>query len=198
MYTTQSTVQWLVAEVVFEQTNSTTMEKKKRKLIGVVLIAVSLTLFGFRAVEGVKLKQNCTGYLKRAADANTIELATEELNRAIDYLEANALTTGYTSILWRTPDEDIDFWFRNLVASREELTNLSPNASPLERTNVLIKLRETLTDSGEKTKVTVPGGLAVYPNNLMWAILMWFSVLGVVIGFGMLAGDQKAAQQPQV
>jgi len=173
------------------------MDKKKRKLIGVVFIAASLTLFGFRAVEGVKLKQNCTGYLKRAADANTIELATEELNRAIDYLEANALTTGYTSILWRTPDEDIDFWYRNLVASRAELTSLAPDAAPLERTNVLIKLRETLTDSGEKTKVTVPGGLAVYPNNLIWAVLMWFAAIGLVIGFGMLAGDQKAVDQPQ-
>jgi hypothetical protein len=173
------------------------MDKKKRKLIGVVFIAASLTLFGFRVVESVQLKQNCTGYLKRAADANTIELATVELDRAITYLEANGLTTGYTSILWRTPDEDIDFWYRNLVASRAELTSLAPDATALERTNVLIKLRETLTDSGEKTKATVPGGLAVYPNNLIWAVLMWFAAIGLVIGFGVLANDQKAIDQPQ-
>ena len=37
-----------------------------------------------------------TGYLKRAADANTIILANEEFSKAISYLESNNLTSGYT------------------------------------------------------------------------------------------------------
>ncbi len=60
---------------------------------------------------------------------------------------------------------------RNLKASVEELKTLN-STSALEKTNVLMKLRETLLDSGEKTKVTVPPGLVVYPNNTLWAILM--------------------------
>lgn len=46
----------------------------------------------------MELKQNVSGFLKRAADANTIELANQELTKALDYLEANNLTSGYTSI----------------------------------------------------------------------------------------------------
>lgn len=147
--------------------------------IGIVLILISILIFGMRISKGIELKQNVTGYLKRAADANTIALAEEELSKAIGYLESNDLTSGYTSILWKTPDEDIEFWYKNLKASQVELQNLN-SESALERTNVLIKLRETLVDQGQKTKVTVPQGLSVYPNNKLWALLM---IIAIVAGF---------------
>ena len=152
-----------------------------KNVISVLLILVSFTIFGFRISKNVHFKQNVTGYLKRAADANTIELAEQELTKVINYLEANKLTTGYTSILWETPDEDIDYWYRNLKASQLELQTLE-SESALEKTNVLIKLRETLVDVGESTKVTVPDGLAVYPNNKMWVLLMIFAIIAGFIG----------------
>jgi hypothetical protein len=126
-------------------------------------------IFGFRISKNIEFKQNVSGYLKRAADANTIALANQELTKVIDYLEANNITEGYTSIFYETPNEDISFWYQNLKASQLELTNLQ-SESALEKTNVLMKLRETLVDNGEKTRVTIPPGLAVYPNNTMWAL----------------------------
>jgi hypothetical protein len=159
-----------------------------KNFVNIILIVISLVIFGLRIAKSIEFKQNVSGYLKRAADANTIDLAHEELSKALLYLEANNLTKGHTSILYKTPDEDIDFWYRNLKASQLELARLQ-SESALERTNVLIKLRETLLDTGEKTKVTVPKGLAVYPNNRTWAILMWLaSILGTV-GFIRLAVD---------
>ena len=138
------------------------------KLIGIILILLASVIFGFRISKNIVLKQNVSGYLKRAADANTIDLANQELLKVIDYLEANNITEGYTSIFYETPNEDIGFWYQNLKASQNELANLN-SESALEKTNVLIKLRETLVDNGEKTRVTIPPGLAVYPNNTMWA-----------------------------
>jgi hypothetical protein len=91
------------------------------------------------------------------------------------------MTSGYTSILWQTPDEDIGFWYTNLKASQQELQNLQSN-SALEKTNVLIKLRETLLDVGERTRVTEPEGLSVYPNNKLWAFLMTFALVGIFYG----------------
>ena len=146
-----------------------------------LLILISITIFGIRISKGIRFKQNVTGYLKRAADANTMELAEGELTKAINYLETNKITTGYTSILWKTPDEDIDYWYRNLKASQLELQNLK-SESALERTNVLIKLRETLVDVGEKTKVTMPKGIAVFPNNKLWAILTTIGIIAGCIG----------------
>ncbi len=152
-----------------------------KTLLSILLILVSIGIFGTRISKKVVFEQNVKGYLKRAGDANTIELANVELTKALDYLEANNLTSGYTSILWKTPDEDIDFWYRNLKASQRELQTLN-SESPLERTNVLMKLRETLLDVGESTRVTVPDGLAVYPNNKFWAFLMSFALLAGFIG----------------
>ena len=164
-----------------------------KNILSVVLILVSLIIFGMRISKGIELKQNVTGYLKRAADANTIKLANEELTKSIKYLESKNLTTGYTSILWKTPDEDIDFWYRNLKASQSELSNLK-SESALEKTNVLIKLRETLLDSGEKSKVTVPKGLSVYPNNKLWAFLTLIAILAGFIGFmiPVIEADKKS------
>lgn len=147
-------------------------------LISAVLILFSVGVFGVRISKRIAFKQNVSGYLKRAADASTIDLANAELTKVIDYLEANNLTSGYTSVMWKTPNEDIGFWYQNLKASQQELQNLNSN-SALERTNVLMKLRETLLDTGEKTRVTIPDGLSVYPHNLRWGILS----LGAFIAF---------------
>lgn len=150
------------------------------KYINLLLLVFCISACGARIYKGIVFKQNVTGYLKRAADANTIDLASVELGKAITYLEKNNLTTGFTSIIYQTPDEDIDFWYRNLKASEDELKNLN-STSALEKTNVLMKLRETLLDTGEKTKVTIPPGLAVYPHNTLWAIVMSIAFFG---GFG--------------
>lgn len=151
--------------------------------IATILAIFALSIFVIIIKKSVTLNQNCTGYLKRAADANTVETAKEQLQKSTQYLEANGLTKGYTSVLWKTPDEDIGFWYKNLKASENVLSEIDSSASTLERTNVLMKLRETLMDNGEKSdKVTVPEGLSRYPNNVMWGLLMWFAVL---ITFGL-------------
>ena len=156
-----------------------------KNIFGIVLIIFSLTVFGFRIAKKIQFEQNVTGYLKHAGDANTIDLAEEELTKVVNFLEANNMTKGYTSIIWETPDEDIGFWYRNLKASQQELQNLEAT-TPLERTNVLIKLRETLLDQGEKTHVTVPDGLAVYPNNALWAGLNFAAFIAIFVGIGLV------------
>ncbi|MDP5169952.1 MAG: hypothetical protein NWR72_06880 [Bacteroidia bacterium] len=156
-----------------------------KSLIAYLLIIFSLPVFGFRIYESAIFKQQVTGYLKHAADANTIELANEELTKALVYLEQHNLTSGHTSILWETPDDDIGFWYRNLKASQTELQTLQ-SSSALERTNVLLKLRETIMDGGEKSKVTVPKGISVHPDNPLWAALMLAATLALSFGSIML------------
>ena len=168
-----------------------------KTVTAVILAAFAFTIFTITTVKSVSLKQHCTGYLKRAADANTIETAREELQRSIQYLEANNLTKGYTSVFWKTPDEDIEFWYKNLKASERGLSEIDSTASTLERTNVLMKLRETLMDSGENNdRVTVPEGLSKYPNNGMWGALIWLSILiifGLIIWAAMVLDKHSKA-----
>jgi hypothetical protein len=134
-----------------------------------------------RLTFAISMDINCTGHIKRAADANTIDLAIQELKIAVDYLESRHLTSGSTAILFHTPDADVDFWYKNLKASLNELQNSNPNASNLEKSNMLIKLRETLLDHGEKGEsITRPPAISVFPYNLLfcvWEILAWFAVI---------------------
>ena len=161
-----------------------------RKFTGVMIILVlCLPFLGWmttRVVQDVLFDRNIGGHLKRAADANTIELAEKELAGVIAYLEQMGMTSGYTSIFWRTPDEDIGFWYQNLKASLGELHKVSKEATQLEKSNILIKLRETLVDHGQSLSVTVPQGASIFPSNMGY---FWWSTAGIVIGIvGLIFG----------
>ena len=122
-----------------------------------IIACISLILWaGARIYNGITFDQNCEGHLKLAADANTVELAQQQLSIAVKYCEDNGLTKGYTSIFYRTPDEDIEFWYNNLKSSLNELNAVSADATQLEKSNILMKLRETLLDDNGETSVTFP------------------------------------------
>lgn len=146
---------------------------KKVTILAVIVSALWLAAMVWFICLRVEFNQNCTGYLKQAADANTIELAIDRLDKAIDYVELQDWTDGYTSILWRTEDENIGFWYKNLKASRIELEK-ALCSTQMEQTNVLMKLRETLTDNNENgTYITYPSGLWKYPHNMEFSVFAW-------------------------
>ena len=157
-----------------------------KKTIGVLLVLIFVAWVVARIVIGIQFNQNCGGYLKRAADANTVELAKKQLEIALMYIEQKQLTSGYTSIIYRTPSEEVGFWYENLKSSLNELSTLKPDATPLEKSNMLIKLRETLLDEGQSTTVTIPAGISVYPYNTAMAILGGILLIAAVVGVKLL------------
>lgn len=159
----------------------------KRLILGGVLIILGAIVPVISLVKSVKFDQQCGGYLKQAADANTVELALDRVNIALNYIEANKLTDGYTSVLWKTEDDNVGYWYANIKACQAELTDAIDAESQLEKSNVLMKVRESLTDNGEKgTKLTFPDGISRYPNNLLFGILNWLSVVLLVIGLSIV------------
>lgn len=161
---------------------------KSRLTIGVIGLLSCIIWLGARWYQGYLFEQACEGHLKRAADANTVDLAKQELKYALDYLDANDMTTGSSHILFKKPKHDIGFWYDNIKASYDELCGIDSTHSQLEKSNVLIKLRETLIDhTGEGgDTVTVPPRISVYPNQWAWWSWIWISVIVVCIGFGTL------------
>lgn len=148
------------------------------------LIAFSLILLTPIVVKYVWFVQNCSGYLKQAADANSIELCKERLDIAIDYLESHDLTNGYTSVLYKTEDENIEYWYRNLKTCQKELQECidNDNTSQLEKSNLLLKVRETLTDNTQNgTEVTIPHGISRYPHNLAFGIIRIIAYCSLII-----------------
>lgn len=146
-----------------------------------------LTYFGIaRGIEAIRFNRNVEGYLKRAADANTVELAEKNLTIALN----NLVNTprGYTSIIYTTPDEDVGFWLDNLRASQKELKQLPANTTALEKSNTLIKLRETLLDGGEHgVYVTVPPGISIFPANTLFAIWGTIGTVLFLLGIALFA-----------
>ncbi|KKM86530.1 hypothetical protein LCGC14_1278070 [marine sediment metagenome] len=130
-------------------------------------------------VRGIQFDRGAEGYLKRAADANTVELAETQLRIAVDYIEQKNLTEGYTSIIYRTPDEDVGFWYTNLKISLEELHELDSTSTVLERSNMLMKLRETLLDdASDGVSITTPSGISLFPMNTGLAV---WGMIGLVM-----------------
>ena len=149
-------------------------------------IIVLLFIIGFIAPITCIVKheiffQQCGGFLKQAADASTPEMALERINLAIDYIEAHGLTNGYTSVLYKTEDENIGFWYKNIIAARSELESCL-DAPQLEQSNVLMRVREALTDNGESgTTLTIPYGISRYPQNGLWGILRIISYILLIV-----------------
>jgi hypothetical protein len=150
---------------------------------GVILILISWIVPTILIVKSIQFDQNCGGYLKNAADANSVELASERIGKAVEYIEANGLTEGYTSVLWRTEDENVSYWYSNIKACQKELDSCQ-DATQLEKSNVLMKVRESLTDNGGKgTDLTLPEGISKYPHNTLWAVLFTVNLLIKMIGW---------------
>ena len=152
--------------------------------IGVIIgILMFLCWGGIRIVSNINFNRYCEGFLKNAADSNSVDQAVERMAIAVKYIETHDLNEGFTSILWKAPNEDMGFWAKNLNDALVELQELSPDSTPLEKSNLLMKLRETiLDDTANGVSVTAPGGISIYPHNVG---LCWLSILSLfAIGGG--------------
>ena len=158
---------------------------KKFFIVGLLLVIIGAIVPTIVIIKNIQFDQNCEGYLKQAADANTVELAYDRISRALNYIEENNLTHGYTSVLWQTEDENVEYWYNNIKACKNELKSAF-NSSQLEKTNLLMKVRESLTDIGKGdnggTVITIPSGISRYPNNALWGVLRWISWIIFITG----------------
>ena len=149
---------------------------------GIIQLMTGLIIGLIVFANEVEFSQNCSGYLKQAADANTAELALVRLDMALKYIESKNLTSGYTSVVYKTENENIGYWYQNLKACQKEL-QASVGKSQLEQTNVLMKVRESLTDNGKDgTELTIPAGISRYPNNLIFGIFETIAALLAAFG----------------
>ncbi len=155
-----------------------------KKLASIALMVPLVAWAILRIVSSMSFDVGCEGHMKRAADANTVPLAITEMEAVVAYADEHKLTAGYTSFFsfYRRPSKDVGFWYQNMKASLEELKSVKPDASSLEKSNILMKLRETLVDHGDSTEITYPAGLEIFPRNLELLFLAVLGILAAVYG----------------
>ncbi len=129
-----------------------------------------------------------------AYNANTIALAKEYWEKGIKFLEDNNLTTGNTGAFWKTPEDDLEFFYKNVVEMRNYL-NTPPDTlsdssfdqkivsgSTLSKGDPLTVFdRKTLSARLKKTWKNAPEGIEIYPNNCIYAIWGWISGLVCIV-----------------
>lgn len=169
-------------------------------------IITSCVTIGYHITAGIQFDRECRGYLKRAADANSLEMADRELGRALGYLRMRGIDTeagrnlgtfpDYTSIFYTSPDEQLSFFYDNLVASQNDVRSViakGDKATPTDTSNTLIKLRETLLDHSQNGEsVTFPDGLDVYPYNARLLFLVIFPlIISALAGLAMIPSSSR-------
>lgn len=147
-------------------------------LMTIVLIMVGVNLI----IKNQSWNKEVENWLKLAADAPNIERAEKFLDRAIAGINERGIVGGNSALIFHNPNADVGIWLGQITAAKQLLVNLrEQKVSGLEETNALMKFRETLLDVGEKgTVVTSPPHMSTFPNQMLWAWLLWLS-LGVCI-----------------
>ncbi len=141
------------------------------------LVIGSLFLLAPAIYQDIEFGINCGSYLKSASDDPSIELAKVDLDIALKYLEDNGLTNGYSYYFIRDRQSDVGFWYTRLKTARAELDLVLDDASGLETSNILMKLRETLLD-GEG--IVAPVGIESYPYQRWLAFSFILGFLGLI------------------
>ncbi len=161
--------------------------KMSAGIFGCFFLLLVCVVLGIRIAAHVSFNWNCGEYLERAAVANSVELAKDQMDLAIKYLDDHQIQEGYTSILVRTPSEDVGFWYKNLTTCREELKSViakgEKGSSELEKSNILMKLRETLIQHNSKsTSLVCPEGIDVFPYNVLMAVILLLTIPICILG----------------
>lgn len=154
--------------------------------ICVICIIIPLIIYGIGVSKTIAMDANCIDFFELAANANSVELAERYLTLGIEYLENHNLTSGFTKIAIYKPTNDIGIWYENLKSAQAQLQELKQkeDLTELEESNALMKLRETLLNSGRV--VTHPQYISFHPNSTFWA---WSLILAWIFWFvALIAG----------
>lgn len=156
------------------------------RAISILMIVLFCITAAFLAVppimRNINLNVTCIGFLERAANANTTTLAEQQLEKALAEIERRGWTNGSSAVMFNHPQCDIGYWHENLTASLEELKSLPDTATGLEKSNMLMKLRETLYEQGEKSAhIILPPNINYYPNQVAWVVWWWIGSLLLVV-----------------
>lgn len=106
-----------------------------------------------------------TEELKLAADASTLETASDRIGRALDYLETHDKTEGHSHLLVESPENDVGHWYKNLKDAKSKADTIlaDPDATDESRDLALVQIRKALVDGSEI--VTQPPYMGIFPHQ---------------------------------
>lgn len=155
--------------------------------LGTLGLMAFLAWAGVRIYYKIQFGQNCEDYISQAASSPDPGVAAAKLDTAIAYAERAGLTSGNTGVLFTYPTNDVGFWYRRMVDSRAIIRALPPNDAPLEISNTMMRVHETLVAGGkEGQRIVEPDGIEIAPHNAVFALWGWLSFLLMSVFYGIV------------
>jgi len=150
-----------------------------------VLAIVSLVAFlawaAVRIYAGITFDINIDSYVAQAASSPSPQIAAEKLDAAVAGAVNAGLTKGNTGVFFTYPTNDVGFWYQRLVDSRAVLRGLAPNDTPLEISNTMMRVHESLTTHGKDGQSPIsPEGISIAPHNVAffwWGLLSFLAAV---------------------
>ena len=157
------------------------------------------TLFGIIAVmciasaiiSTIFFRIKCETPLRKAALAETLPEAKVNLDKAIQFVEQNWLTTGYSSLFFKDDEYNITKWYATLKSAQSEIDILYVKGyDQVEELDALIALLIKLTDIPENKQcvflndiVFVPTGLQFVPlYESVWIVFLFSITVCAILG----------------
>lgn len=160
---------------------------KMKAFFGVLLIIPLLAMITLRIYCRVMFDIECGDHMKLAAGTGSVELAKAEMAKVVQYLEGHGMTTGFTSIYYEGPEDDIGFFYKNVKSLLAEIEAVSDGATALEKSNMLMKAKEMLTHNKDGTiAITVPEGISIFPYNSRFIQLATLCFIIAMVGVVMV------------
>ncbi len=157
--------------------------KRISLIFAIILTIVFFVTLTLEIVRRYRFKIGCEDWLKLAGEAMDVYQARGFLAKGIEYLERKNLTVGSSAYFLKTPSADLGLWYQRLKSGEEILEEViarkeKGEATPLEISNTLMKLRELLVDITEKkTEVTLPTKIWLFPKQITF--LIWYLISGI-------------------
>jgi hypothetical protein len=157
--------------------------KKSLVVLGIVLILPFVAQIILATYWNYVFEKNCGDWLKMAADANSVQIASERLDKAVSYIESHGLTKGSAAVLLSQPTNDLEPWYQNLKQAQQNLHEFPQKSTKADISTALVKLRETLLDhKKDGDSVTCPYWAFIYPYQVIWVVSWFLTTIAMVVG----------------
>ncbi len=156
-----------------------TKTEKQAKYLNIPLMAIltfmmviSIISFSLWAIVRIhytiEFEQNCSSYLTRAKQEVDFDLAANDIEVAINYLETHGLDHGVIKIFREYSYNDLAYVHQNLIEAQNAFRQAS-SESELEKFSLVQRMDE---------QMKLPCGISIYGKNLAyfwWAMVSFIS-----------------------
>lgn len=140
--------------------------------VAAISILFAMPLFSYsctRFVKAQRFDNNCGYYINSGMDHNN----PDDLDTAIKYLETNGLTTGNTTIIDRSVEDDLAIFYKDLKTKAAYLRNTHDyDMAAYKEYATMLNLKPT--------PILVPLGISVFPHNTLFAAWLVIGLLCLI------------------